>query len=318
MAALAIAVFAFALATPANALTIKTSDCDTALNPTSCYNVDENILSNDAVCNALSKLNTCVPTTVNNTTQNTECITSNCQNTDNNTKNATTDITSTSNKNFNIQSFNNFWTNLLNNFKNGNSIVVNKPSTSEEQPNVTNPAKPIDSPVVTEPEDSNDTPVVTEPDETPVAEEPTTPVDTPVTDNPTTSTGQTSLSAQEQQLVDLINSERVKAGLSPLTIDIELSEVARIKAQDMIDNNYFSHTSPTYGSPFDMMKSFGITFKSAGENIAINSSVQKAHVAFMNSEGHRANILNSSYTHVGIGIASKGGSLYISEMFIGK
>ncbi len=313
MAALAIAVFAFAFATPANALTIKTSDYDTALNPTSCYNADENILSNDAVCNALSKLNTRIPTTINNATQNTECITSNCQDADNNTKTATIETTS-----FNIQSFNNFWTNLLSNYQHSNSVVADNPTTFEEQPVITNPETPVDNPVITEPEDSQNTPVITEPDETPLEEESATPVDNPVVDNPATPTGQTSLSAQEQQLVDLINSERVKAGLNPLTVDIKLSNVARVKAQDMIDNSYFSHTSPIYGSPFDMMKSFGITFKSAGENIAINSSVQKAHVAFMNSEGHRANILNSSFTHVGIGIVSNGGSLYISEMFIGK
>ena len=72
----------------------------------------------------------------------------------------------------------------------------------------------------------------------------------------------------EQEVVRLVNVERAKAGLSPLTSDWELARVAKYKSQDMHDKNYFSHTSPTYGSPFDMMKSFGISYKSAGENIA--------------------------------------------------
>ena len=72
----------------------------------------------------------------------------------------------------------------------------------------------------------------------------------------------------EQEILKLVNAERSKQGLSPLTLDWELSRVAKFKSEDMRDNNYFSHTSPTYGSPFQMMKSFGISYKSAGENIA--------------------------------------------------
>ena len=116
------------------------------------------------------------------------------------------------------------------------------------------------------------------------------------TAKPTQNPGQSSgyqLSAEEQKMIQLVNQERQKAGVSPLTIDPELSRVARIKSQDMKDNGYFSHTSPTYGSPFDMMKSFGITYRAAGENIALNSSVEGAHTSLMNSEGHRENIMNS-------------------------
>ncbi len=116
-------------------------------------------------------------------------------------------------------------------------------------------------------------------------------------------------------MIQLVNQERQKAGVSPLTIDPELSRVARIKSQDMKDNGYFSHTSPTYGSPFDMMKSFGITYRTAGENIALNSSVEGAHTSLMNSEGHRENIMNSSFTHIGIGIVD---GRYYTQMFIGK
>ncbi len=119
-------------------------------------------------------------------------------------------------------------------------------------------------------------------------------------------------------MVNLVNNERAKAGLQPLAVDAKLSQMARVKSKDMADNNYFSHTSPTYGSPFDMMKKFGISYRTAGENIALNSSVEKAHTALMNSEGHRANILNPKFTHIGIGIVSKGGSLYFTQEFIGK
>lgn len=127
------------------------------------------------------------------------------------------------------------------------------------------------------------------------------------------------LTADEQEVFDLINAKRVEAGLSVLKIDSEVQNVARVKAQDMVDNNYFSHTSPTYGSPFDMMKSYGITYKAAGENIAGNSSNTGAVNAWMNSEGHKANILSNNYNYTGIGVVSspKYGKIYV-QMFIGK
>ena len=128
-----------------------------------------------------------------------------------------------------------------------------------------------------------------------------------------------SLTADEQETFNLINEQRTQNGLSKLQIDWEVQRVARIKAQDMVDNNYFSHTSPTYGSPFDMLKNFGISYKSAGENIAGNSNNQAAVTAWMNSSGHRANILNSSFNYTGLGVVngSKYGKIYV-QMFIGK
>lgn len=127
------------------------------------------------------------------------------------------------------------------------------------------------------------------------------------------------LTADEQETLDLINAKRNEAGLSTLQIDSELQNVARVKAQDMVDNKYFSHTSPTYGSPFDMMKNYGITYKTAGENIAGNSSNSGAVNAWMNSEGHRANILSNNYNYTGLGVVSslKYGKIYV-QMFIGK
>jgi uncharacterized YkwD family protein len=127
------------------------------------------------------------------------------------------------------------------------------------------------------------------------------------------------LSADEQEMVKLVNEERTKLGIAPLQVDTELAKVARLKAQDMVNNKYFSHTSPTYGSPFDMMKKFGIRYSAAGENIARNGSVLKAHVSLMNSEGHRKNILNTNYSHIGIGIVrDQNGYVTICQMFIRK
>lgn len=127
------------------------------------------------------------------------------------------------------------------------------------------------------------------------------------------------LTADEKEVFNLINQQRANNGLPALKIDNELQRVARIKAQDMVDNNYFSHTSPTYGSPFDMMKSFKISYKTAGENIAGNNNNSAAVTAWMNSPGHKANILNSSFNYTGVGVVtgSKYGKIYV-QMFIGK
>ena len=121
----------------------------------------------------------------------------------------------------------------------------------------------------------------------------------------------------EQEVIRLVNEIRVENGLRELTYDWQLGRVARYKSQDMKDNKYFSHTSPVYGSPFQMMKSFGISYRSAGENIAKGQATPEAVVnAWMNSSGHRANILNSSYTHIGVGYVADG--RYWTQMFIGK
>ena len=132
-------------------------------------------------------------------------------------------------------------------------------------------------------------------------------------------TTSTNMNSDEKEVFDLINKQRIANGLSALKENSEVQRVARIKAQDMVNNNYFSHTSPTYGSPFDMLKSFKISYNTAGENIAGNSSNSSAVTAWMNSPGHRANILNSSFNQTGIGVVtgSKYGKIYV-QMFIGK
>lgn len=120
----------------------------------------------------------------------------------------------------------------------------------------------------------------------------------------------------ETEVIRLVNNVRSANGLKPLTENWELSRVARYKSEDMVSRRYFDHTSPTYGTPFQMMKSFGITYRSAGENIAYGQRTPAAVMdAWMNSSGHRKNILNSSYTQIGVGYCASGN--YWTQMFIG-
>lgn len=124
------------------------------------------------------------------------------------------------------------------------------------------------------------------------------------------------LNAYEQKVGDLVNAERSKNGLKPLQVNMQLAQVARLKSSDMRDKNYFDHQSPTYGSPFDMMKAFGITFSYAGENLAAGYQTPEAvMVGWMNSSGHRANILNPNYTQIGVGYVAGGsyGSYWTQE-----
>ena len=117
--------------------------------------------------------------------------------------------------------------------------------------------------------------------------------------------------------MNLVNSARAKENLAPLKLNSALSNVAQAKSEDMQKNNYFDHTSPTYGSPFDMMKKFGISYLSAGENIAKGQKTAEAVVnAWLNSEGHRANILNKNFTDMGLGYLNTGGTTYWTQIFI--
>lgn len=123
--------------------------------------------------------------------------------------------------------------------------------------------------------------------------------------------------AVETRVIELTNVERRNNGLADLQADSSLSGVAREKSHDMQKNNYFSHTSPTYGSPFDMMRDMGISFMAAGENIAMGQQTPEQVVeAWMNSEGHRRNILREDYTHIGVGYIPDGS--YWTQMFIRK
>ena len=139
------------------------------------------------------------------------------------------------------------------------------------------------------------------------------PTNAPVaTQKPSTETQ----SGFEAEVLRLVNVERANYGLAPLTMHAKASEVAKIKAVDMYENRYFDHTSPTYGTPFEMLKSFGISYKAAAENIAQGFTSPAAVVrGWMNSDGHRKNILNSKYTQIGIGYESKGNNWV--QLFIG-
>jgi len=112
------------------------------------------------------------------------------------------------------------------------------------------------------------------------------------------------ITAEEREMFNLVNSARIERGLQPYTIDSELAELARLKAEDMVNLGYFAHHSPTYGSPFEMMKNFGINYNSAGENIAENRTIAGAHLALMLSDSHKANLLSQRFSRIGIGIVN--------------
>ncbi|EMX0192392.1 serine protease [Bacillus cereus] len=179
-----------------------------------------------------------------------------------------------------------------------------KPETqkpAEQKPAEQKPAEEVQKPEAQKPAENNNTqkPAEQKPAEQKPAEE------------------AKSLSEFEQRVVELTNAERAKQGLPALKTDTELSKVARIKSEDMQKNNYFDHNSPTYGSPFDMMKKFGISYTSAGENIAQGQRTPEEVVqAWMNSAGHRANILNNGFTHIGVGYVESGN--YWTQQFITK
>ena len=125
-----------------------------------------------------------------------------------------------------------------------------------------------------------------------------------------------SLSAQEQTAGNLLNNDRARYNLPPLAIDPALCRIARIKAEDMRDNQYFAHTSPTYGDVRQMLTEFGYAYSAASENIAHHATIEKAQAAFLSSPGHRKNILSSVYTRVGIGAAAdENGFIYLTQIF---
>lgn len=133
----------------------------------------------------------------------------------------------------------------------------------------------------------------------------------------TSATSSSSLKSDEARAVQLMNADRTKNGLPALQVDSRLTALAERYAQDMINRGYFSHTNPEGQSPFDRMQAAGIGYSYAGENLAINNGVDAAEVAFMNSSGHRANILSSNYTKVGIGVRySPSGQAYVVQEFI--
>ncbi|MGA4517389.1 CAP domain-containing protein [Solibacillus silvestris] len=129
-----------------------------------------------------------------------------------------------------------------------------------------------------------------------------------------------SVEAKEKAVLQLVNKERKANGLNELTQSTKLISLAEMKSKDMAEKNYFSHTSPTYGTPFEMLQKYGVSYRSAGENIAAGQkTAEEVMKAWMNSSGHRANILNPSYTQIGIGYYA-GGSYrtYWTQLFTGS
>ena len=199
-----------------------------------------------------------------------------------------------------LSRFNNWYSDLLNRM---NQQGTEQPAPVPEE----TPEEPATQPI-TEEEPSIEEPAPEEKPEQPAP----TPEEKP--EQPSSQIG-----SQQTKMLDLVNQERTKAGLKPLIWDASLANVAQVKAKDMVDNNYFDHNSPTYGSPFNMMKDFGISYRAAGENLAGSSSVERAHTGLMDSDGHRRNILNANFTHMGIGVekSPRYGYVYV-QMFIGK
>lgn len=145
-------------------------------------------------------------------------------------------------------------------------------------------------------------------------QKPVVPSNPPSTDDDYT-TG--SITTQEENAFALLNQDRISNGRSPLTLDPVLCELARKKSRDMNDNHYFGHTSPTYGSAFQMLTDFGYSFTSVAENIAHHATVEKSQAAFMSSDGHRRNLLGSQWSKVGIGVwTDSQGFVYVTQLFV--
>ncbi len=200
-----------------------------------------------------------------------------------------------------------------------------KPEEKPEQPQQPeNPTKPEEKPQQPQ-QPQNPTKPEEKPQQPQQPQNPTKPEEKPQQpqqpQNPTkpeeqNNSSNTSISSVEREVARLVNLERQKAGLAPLTLSEELSRVARIKSQDMADKNYFSHTSPTYGDPFQMMRSFGIKFGYAGENIAKGyRGAESVMNGWMNSSGHRANILNANFKKIGVGYVEARGTTYWTQLF---
>ncbi|KOP69640.1 hypothetical protein AMS59_22185 [Lysinibacillus sp. FJAT-14745] len=212
----------------------------------------------------------------------------------------------------NDQWSNDQWSNQLLNQLSNHKWYVNVPQIQAPSKEVQAPSKEVQVPV------NNQTPTNNKQatnNNTQTTQKDNNTATAPSKSTPSTTTSD--VSAFEQEVVKLTNAERTKAGLAPFKTDDQLMAAAREKSQDMQSKNYFSHTSPTFGSPFDRMKALGITYKSAGENIAQGQRTpQEVVKAWMDSPGHRANILNEKFTHIGVGYVKSGN--YWTQQFIQK
>ncbi|MGD9568395.1 MAG: CAP domain-containing protein [Sedimentibacter sp.] len=202
------------------------------------------------------------------------------------------------------------WKTLLNN--NTAKTVAQKPAAT--QPVVQKPAVTQPAPVKPAPAPAKPAPAPAKPAPAPApAKQAPAPAPVPA---PVESTN-TAVSSYEQKVVELVNVERTKAGLPALKLDTAMSDIARMKSKDMADNNYFAHQSPTYGSAGDMLTKFGIRWSAWGENLASGQRTPEAVVtAWMNSSGHRANIMSTNFSRIGVGyVTNANGTPYWTQMF---
>ena len=235
---------------------------------------------------------------------------------------ATTNCTTVNYKNL-FKNYNGRYANAKNQYKvkvNGKEINLNsvdwktvlKQYAPAEKPvtQVQKPAAPVEKPAMPAPAPASPAPAPVKPAPTPV-EKPAAPIEK----NDTTVSS--SNLTYEQKVVELINVERQKVGLSTLKMDSAISNVARAKSKDMAVNNYFAHQSPTYGSAGDMLRQFGISWSAWGENIASGQKTPEIVVnAWMNSPGHRANILSNNFSKIGVGyVTNSNGTPYWTQIF---
>ncbi len=181
------------------------------------------------------------------------------------------------------------------------AVIPVKPTEHPTEPVVV-PTKPVEAPTV--------------PVEVPT-EKPTVPVVKPTEAAPP----QQPVSAEfntvyEAEVLRLVNIERAQYGLAPLTMDNGAVQVAHLRAKEIVQS--FSHTRPDGSSCFTAAKEFGLSYRTAGENIAYGyATPQQVVSGWMNSEGHRKNILSASFSKIGIGCYESRGVLYWSQFFIG-
>lgn len=126
------------------------------------------------------------------------------------------------------------------------------------------------------------------------------------------------MNEDQKVILNLVNKERVSRGLKPMKLNTKLNKLAKIKSDDMHRNSYFSHKSPVYGSPFDLMKKYNVDYMTAGENIAKGQDTPEFVMkSWMNSSGHRKNILNPRFKEMEVSRDEYGNNIW-TQMFIGS
>lgn len=181
------------------------------------------------------------------------------------------------------------------------------------------PEKP-DTPETPEKPELPETPETPDvPDEPEIPNEPETPDNPEIPEKPEND-GEVDKEENEtagtyaEQILSLVNKYRAQSGLKALTLDKNLSAAAGIRAKEIVSS--FSHTRPNGSSCFTALSELGISYNGAGENIAYGQeSAQEVMTAWMNSQGHRENIMSSSFTKLGVGVYSSGGTLYWAQFF---